>query len=212
MSAGRRNFWISVLLLGLAIPLPGLAVRQHEVPLRRPLADFAYRLDGWRGSDAPLDDRVAAVLGTKDFILREYVDAEAVPVWLYVSYFGRQKQGAASHSPRHCLPGAGWQPLDEQRVPYPLAAGPTPTINEIVFGKNDQRQLVYYWFRERDRIVASEYMVKFYLMWDALLRRRTDGALVRVSTPVDGSTPAARERAVRFMQQALPQLDAILPD
>ena len=135
-----------------------------------------------------------------------------MPVWLYVSYFGRQKQGAASHSPRHCLPGSGWQPLDEQRVPYPLAAGSTPTINEIVFGKNDQRQLVYYWFRERDRIVASEYMVKFYLMWDALLRRRTDGALVRVSTPVDGSTPAARERAVRFMQQALPQLDAILPD
>ena len=212
MSAGRRNFWIWVLLLGLAIPLPGLALRQHAVPLRRPLAELAYHFDGWRGSDAPLDDRVAAVLGTKDFILREYVDAEAVPVWLYVSYFGRQKQGTASHSPRHCLPGAGWQPLDEQRVPYPLAAGPTPTINEIVFGKNDQRQLVYYWFRERDRIVASEYMVKFYLMWDALLRRRTDGALVRVSTPVDGSTPAARERAVRFMQQALPQLDAILPD
>ena len=212
MGTLRFHYWMALALVAAAIPLPGLVAHQRELPLRRPLTGFAYDIGGWRGHDAYLSEREKEQLGTTDLLLRNYVDASGAPVNLYVSYFPRQRQGEASHSPKHCLPGAGWQPVRQARVPYPLAAGDAPRINEIVYEKDGRRQLVLYWFRERERIVASEYMVKWYLMWDALTRKRSDGALVRLSTPADDSEDAARRRCLDFARLALPLLNEFLPD
>ena len=213
MSAPRRNYWLGVALLALALPIPHLARGDARMPLRRPLADLPHQLADWRGRDKEVSQRTFEQLGTTDVLLREYRDPAGHSIGLYVSYFERQRQGEANHSPRHCLPGAGWQPVREERVPYSLVAGPTaPLVNQVVFAKDQSRQLVLYWFRERDRVVASEYLVKLYLIWDSLLRRRTDGALVRVSTPVSGSETEAQERLRGFLHLALPDLDRILPE
>ena len=150
-------------------------------------------------------------MGTEDILLRQYVEGSRPPVGLYISYFGRQQQGESSHSPQHCLPGAGWQPLQARRVAYPLAED-AAKINEILYEKEGRRLLVFYWYRERDRIVASEYLVKLYSMWDAVTRRRTDGALLRVSTPVEESEEAARQRAYDFMRLTLPRLNEFFPN
>lgn len=206
------HYWISVAVLAAALPLPGHLARQRSAPLQRPLDQLSYRVGQWSGEDRPVSDRVLALLGTKDVLLRSYSDDDGASVGLYVSFFAQQGQGEVSHSPRHCLPGAGWQPVRSRRIPYPLAGGARGTINEIVFAKDGRRLLVYYWFRERDRIVASEYWVKLYLMWDAMTRSRSDGALIRVSTPVDGSEDEARRRCTEFMRELLPRLDTILPN
>ena len=211
MNRGWRHYWISVAVLAAALPLPGYLARQRSVPLQRPLAQLSYRVDQWSGEDQPVSDRVLALLGTKDVLLRTYADHDGPPVGLYVSFFARQGQGEVSHSPRNCLPGAGWQPVSAQRIPYPFGSGAPGTVNEIVFAKDGQRLLVYYWFRERERILASEYRVKWYMMWDAMTRGRSDGALIRVSTLIDGSEDEARRRCLEFMRDFLPRLDSILP-
>jgi len=212
MGAVWRHYWIALGVVLAAAPLPGALGRNEAMPLRHPLATLSLELDGWRGRDESISDRVVERLGTRDVLLREYEDAAGNRVWLYVSYFARQQQGEQSHSPKNCLPGAGWQPVQDRRVPYPFGDGATGEINEIVFAKGDQRQLVYYWFRERNRIVASEYLVRWYLAVDAVTRQRTDGALVRVSTPVGRSEAEARATIDAFMRVALPALDEILPE
>jgi EpsI family protein len=214
MERAWRHYWVAVAVLVLAAPLPSLLGQLKPVPLRRPLSALAYSIGDWHGRDQYLSARVRAMLGTQDLLLREYAAPDRAPVWLYVSYFAEQRQGEISHSPKNCLPGNGWEPEREVTAPYPLPSGGQvdPQINEILYDKEDQRQLVFYWFRERGRIVASEYWVKWYLMWDAVTRHRTDGALVRVSTPVAGSEDAARRRCVAFMQTVLPRLDALFPN
>ena len=212
MSRAWRHYWIALGLLTMAVPVPRYLSRDRQMPLQRPLSDFSLEVGNWRGSDEPLSDRVRTLLGTDDILLRQYVEPGGTPVLLYASYFPRQGRGEISHSPKNCLPGAGWQPLRARRVPYPLAATDTDMINEILYEKEGQRQLVFYWFRERDRILASEYLVKWYLMWDAVTRDRTDGALLRVSTAVIDSEEMARQRCLDFMRVTLPRLNAILPN
>jgi len=206
-----HHYAIALGLLVAVAPLPGQLGGNEPVPLRQPLATLSHDLDGWRGTDEPITDRVLERLGTSDVLLRTYEDAAGNRVGLYVSYFARQQQGEQSHSPKNCLPGAGWNPLAERRVPYPFD-GATGEINQILFGKGQSRELVYYWFRERDRVVASEYMVRWHLVVDAITRQRTDGALIRVSAPVGASEAETRATIDAFMRVAIPALDKILPD
>jgi len=212
MQPAWRNYWISVALLVIAVPLPGYLTTSRQILLRRPLGEFSFEIGDWRGRDEYIGDEVRKALGTSDVLLRQYVDRKGRAVGLYLSYFPRQQHGEITHSPKHCLPGAGWQALKAQRVRYPLAADGSQMINEMLYEKQGRRQLVFYWFHERQRIIASEYMAKWYLIWDALSRHRTDGALFRISAPVLDSEEATRQRCFDFMRVALPELGQFLPD
>jgi EpsI family protein len=50
--------------------------------------------------------------------------------------------------------------------------------------KGGYRQLSYFWFPMRDRILTNAYEMKLYTFWGPLTKQRTDGALVRLITPV----------------------------
>jgi EpsI family protein len=211
MRWSRSHFWIALIIVTAAAPLPALVGRNTPIPLQRPLRQLSYEIDGWHGTDEPIDPRVLEKLGTSDVLLRRYINARGDAVGLYISYFERQRRSEISHSPKNCLPGAGWEPMEAARVPYPLANDGADTINEVVFDKAGRRQLVYYWFQERGRVVASEYLVKWYLMWDVMTRQRSDGALLRVSAAIGESPEGARDELKGFMQAALPLINQFLP-
>jgi len=80
--------------------------------------------------------------------------------------------------------------------------------------KNDFRQLSYYWFPKRGRILTNAYELKFYTFWDALTRQRTDGALVRVITPVyeNEELEDAENRLQEFVSEINPVLSEYLPE
>lgn len=206
-----RHYWAAVVLLAAAAPLPAYVTARREVPLRRPLSELSYQLGQWHSRDQQITERTLNVLKADDVLLREYVSGDGQPIWLYVSFFARQRRGEVTHSPKHCLPGAGWQPRASRRVPYPAPSTRKEMINEILYEKPGQQQLVYYWFQERGRIVASEYAVKWHLILDAIVSGRSDGALVRVSSPVLESEEATRRRCLGFMQAVLPQLNEFFP-
>jgi hypothetical protein len=62
-------------------------------------------------------------------------------------------------------------------------------------------------------VVASEYWAKFYLVADAIRLNRSDGALVRIITPLarNDSPVDGQQRAVEFGQEILPLLEPYLP-
>ena len=182
-----------------------------DMPLPAPLEAFPRDVAGWRGADQPpLDPEVARVLAADDYLNRVYYADTMAPIGLYIAYYASQRQGDAIHSPQHCLPGAGWQPVSRGTSDVDTPQGRL-TATRYVVEKNGRRQLVLYWFEGRGRAVANEYANKLYLVADAVRLRRTEGALVRVMTPIDGDESAADATAARFVRALKPQLTHRLP-
>ncbi|HTP40151.1 MAG TPA: VPLPA-CTERM-specific exosortase XrtD [Steroidobacteraceae bacterium] len=188
--------------------------QQEFHPPRDWFSGFPLQLGGWRGQRDVMDKQSLATLMLDDYILANYADGHEAPVNFYVAYYGSQHSNASVHSPSSCLPGGGWRILDFTRQEIPSAMGAAPlAVNRAIVEQGDQRQLVYYWFQERGRNITSEYMVKWYLLWDAATRHRTDGALVRLITPLprNGDTRDADARLLKFSRQVLPILGQYVP-
>ncbi len=178
---------------------------------RTPLSDLPTTIETWQGSDAkPFDDDIVAKLGVDDYINRYYVRDGQTPVALYVGYYASQRQGDTIHSPQNCLPGAGWRPVSSERVTID-AAGTPIEVNRYLIQKGVERQAVLYWYQGRGRVVANEYANKLWLMLDAARLRRTNGALVRLITPVLSTPDAAFDELSAFTGAVFPRLAAHLP-
>jgi EpsI family protein len=194
---------------------------QRTIPSRPPLRAFPIQINEWTGRVSPdFDERVVKVLGADEYLTRMYRQGAALPVDLFVGYYGSQTTGAVIHSPLNCLPGAGWQFISRERVGLEVGAraqdagsARTVIVNRVVMQKGEERQVALYWYHERGRVVASEYMSRAYMMLDAARYGRTDGALVRVVTPAgtDGAAEEAAARLTEFVQTIFPLLDGYLP-
>jgi len=210
------------LRLGLAVGLIALtAILLHTrssteiIPSRLPLSSFPAQLGNWSGRDIPLDQDTLEVLGPGDFLLRGYRDPDGdLPyVDLFLAYFPSQRTGDTIHSPKHCLPGAGWIPEENDRVTLSLPGHSPFPANRYVISKAGAHKLVLYWYWAHDRGVASEYWAKFYLVKDAIRMNRSDGALVRITTDVlpSESPDAAEQRLLPFASTVFPLLDDYIP-
>ncbi|TKB82287.1 MAG: EpsI family protein [Nitrospira sp.] len=214
---------LSIIVLAGAWGL--LTSLSHGEPMlnKRPFSEFPVSLAGhWKGTEIGMDQEILDVLKVSDYMLRMYQPSATLesgttpasghgPLWLYVGYYQSQRTGATYHSPKNCLPGAGWQLSESNYVSVPTPTGASATINRVVVGKGLERQLILYWYQDRGRIIASEYWAKAYMIWDAMTKNRTDGSLVRLSIPVTTSTEDAYREGMTFLQDAWPVLFEYLP-
>jgi EpsI family protein len=208
-----KRFVPVVLLLAATAALLHARSAFEAVPPHVELASFPAEIDTWRGTDVPMGPDTLAVLGPGQFLVRDYHRSPAEPyVNLYVAYFPSQKTGDTIHSPQNCLPGAGWTPLQSGHISLRRDDGTTITVNRFIISKGLVRQLVFYWYQAHDRVTPSEYLAKIYLVADAIRMNRTDGALVRVVTPItNGDEEAAQARALDLTHRVLPLLDSYIP-
>jgi exosortase D (VPLPA-CTERM-specific) len=209
--------WAAAALLAAAV-VPALLIpeRVESAPLRAEFAEFPLRLGVWSGQRERLDDEFVQTLKFSDYLLGNYQRQGAEVVNLYVAYYASQRKGESVHSPKGCLPGGGWV-IEQfgQRVMSDVRVGGQPlTVNRAVIAHGTERQLVYYWFQQRGRVLTNEYLVKWYLFWDSLTRNRSDGGLVRLITPLPSRTGADHADSVLqdFARAAEPRLHAYLPD
>jgi EpsI family protein len=182
---------------------------------RKSLAEFPISLGDWTAfTDQKMDKQSMEVLKVDDYFMRNYSNSKGEVIGLYIGYFKSQREGKGIHSPRQCLPGAGWVPVNTAvyRMTLPGHNPETVPVNKFVMGKGLDRQLYLFWYHGRGRIYASEYWNKIYLIWDGLTRKRTDGALVRVNNPVIGNTEDALKTQSDFIQLFLPLLKEYIPD
>jgi exosortase D (VPLPA-CTERM-specific) len=199
-----------------AIGLQFIAHRDEIVPARARFALFPEQVEEWSGTQDSLPPGILKALDLDDYILADYRrTADRIPVNLYVAYYASQRKGASIHSPRSCLPGHDWEiaELSTRQEESVGADGSALQVNRVLISKGDVRQLVYYWFEQRGRRLTSEYAVKWYLLWDAIELNRTDGALVRLTTPIPPgvSVEVADKRLQDFLRAAYPRLDPYIP-
>lgn len=193
---------------GLAVDL--ISGRSEAAPKRVAFAEFPTRIGPWQGHPSLLDIETERVLGVNDYLLSDYSRVDGKSVNLYVAYYASQRKGESPHSPIVCIPGGGWSITDVREV---TLGGGDHSFNRVVIKRRGATQIVYYWFDERGRKIASEIRAKLYLFADAILQNRTDGALVQLTTLVDPSESEndADKRLQAFMLSASPQLSAFLP-
>lgn len=208
----QRFLPVALLLAGCAALLHARSANE-SVPSHKDLASFPKVIEPWRGTDLGIDQATLEVLGPGDFLMRDYFRSPSEPaVNLYLAYFPSQRTGDTIHSPQNCLPGAGWTPVESKYISLPAGAGATISINRYIVSKGLSRDLVFYWYQAQGRVTPSEYWAKFFLVADAISANRTDGALVRIVTPIgNGDEAAAETRATEFAQQVLPLLDSYIP-
>jgi exosortase D (VPLPA-CTERM-specific) len=189
-----------------------ISTRQEIVPERKLFALFPNKIDAWRGRTSSLDTGTATFLGLTDYVLSDYARADVRDVNLYVAYYASQRSGLSPHSPSVCIPGNGWQIASLERTEFVDGAIRFPMNRAIIFN-GTSRQVVYYWYEERGMMIANEWLSKLYLLRDAIFENRTDGALVRLISPVyPGESEAdADARLHKFAMAALPRLKEFLP-
>jgi EpsI family protein len=209
------RFWAAVLLLASTALLLHTRANTYVNPPSEPLSQLPSVLAGWTGSDQPIDQETRDVLGAGDFLSRIYTQAgQTAPIGLFIGYFPTQRTGQTIHSPKHCLPGAGWVFESSNYLNLTDVDGKTHRVGEYVIANGGMRQFVIYWYQAHGRSVANEYMAKIYMATDAIRMNRTDGALVRVITPVTPSEDIAeaRRRAEGFAMRLTPLLPRFIPD
>ena len=217
----NRFVQVFTVILGLQAVLFYTALHGDARPLAHPLADFPSKLGDWmRVADIPVDDDTKSVLRADDILSRFYVRATNpnVPLTptqeealvaahqeLFIAYFNTQQQGQSPHSPKNCLPGSGWSPVEsgEMNVTIPGLAKPL-TINKYVIAKGNSESMVLYWYQSKNRIIASEYLGKLILARDTLLQNSTAAAIVRI---IVADEPAAATAAHDLAVKLIPQLE-----
>ncbi|PYS90189.1 MAG: EpsI family protein [Acidobacteria bacterium] len=216
MRTARWQFWVLFAFLLVGGALINLWERAGEAHVeRRPLAEFPVQLGAWqqRGVDARFDAATEAVLLADDYLARDYVRPDGTAANFYVGYYASQRNGATYHSPLNCLPGTGWVMNEPGRIlVQPAGGGPAIEANRYIIEHGSDRQVLIYWYQGRGRALASEYWGKIYTVLDSVRRRRSDGAMVRVTVPVRGSEAEALQLATDLAAQAAPALPAFVPN
>lgn len=214
------KFWVVFVLLAATLTTLRLRGDTDHVPPTPPLSLLPSSIGAWTAQDYPLDSETLEVLGDGRFLNRVYSNLGPqgqpveVPVSLFIGYFPTQRSGQSIHSPQNCLPGAGWAFLSSKVINLPTADGRPYPVGEYLIGNAGQKQLVLYWYLAHGRSVASDYLAKAYMMLDAVRLNRTDGALVRIVTPVgpNEELESAEQRAMQFANQVTPLLPRFIPN
>lgn len=213
-----RTFYAALVVLVMFFAVSqSLRVGDSIHPPRAPLDRFPLGIGEWNGLPGRLDAVFLKELDLDDYIVADYRAGQGAPINFYVAYYNVQAEGEGTiHSPRSCLPGSGWriQNLTQQTLPGIDWAGVPLQVNRAVIAKDQQQVLVYYWLQQRGRVITNEFMAKWWIFWDRILRNRTDGALVRVMVEIEpfADITVVERRLQGFVAQTIPLLHKHIPD
>lgn len=209
------KYIIVIILLFVAGSINAYFSKPEISLLRKSLAEFPRTIGDWKViAEHEIGEGSMKVLQVDDYIMRDYQNSNGEIIGLYIGYFKSQREGKGIHSPRQCLPGAGWQPLSvsTHQMPIPGHNPGTITVNKFIMGKGLSQQLYLFWYQGRGRGYANEYWNKIYLIWDGFIKRRTDGALVRINMGINNNPEETLKNGISFVTLFSPALKEYIPE
>jgi EpsI family protein len=207
----KRTITIIIIFL-ITAAVTGFVSHSERIQPNKPFSEFPLEIDQWKGQKGELDQEVYNILGVEDYILANYRKTSGERVNLYVGFYQSQKEGDIIHSPKNCMPGAGWKITDTSIETIKLDdSQKTINVIKLLLQKGMEKQVVLYWFQSRGRIIASEYMQKIWLVVDSVIKRRTDGSFVRLISPVTVDEEKTLQVLKEFAQKIYPVLNEHIP-
>ena len=214
MNSSRRYLVLIVLIAGMGLIVNGWSYLGEAHVDRKPLNDFPQQVGSWYqiGSDQILDEPTLKVLRASDYLIRNFQRNDGQVANFYVGYYATQSNGASYHSPLNCLPGSGWVLSEPGTVALPRPDGSTFIANKFVIKNGNDQSLMVYWYEGRGRSVASEYWGKVYTVIDSVRLRHSDGAMIRITVPIQKSEDLALDSAVDLARVTSPHLPEFVPN
>jgi exosortase D (VPLPA-CTERM-specific) len=204
---------LAIIAAGVTATLPQ---RVEATLARQEFSNFPTTIGEWQGKGNHLEQIYLDELRLDDYVIADFTAPGKLPINFYSAYYASQKKGQSAHSPRTCMPGGGWQitSLTQHEIDGLGTPAGKLRVNRSLIQMGEHRQLVYYWFQQRGRNLTNEYLVKWYIFWDALTRNRTDGALVRLVMPVPPNLDLAEadKQLEGFVKLVNPLLSAYVPE
>jgi len=199
----------ALVLVLMAFPLTLRMSQALPVPLLQSFDKFPLQLGNWQGKRDYLDKTMAQAVGADDYLEINFTNPDHGNLSLWIAYFENQskKLEGRIHSPQLCLQGGGWNFIESKIVDM----APGLPVRYILMEQAGSRMVVYYWYLQRGRWLASEYSTKLFMGLDGLTKQRNDGAIVRLITPASPSAASARERLAAFGELLLPLLPQFIP-
>jgi exosortase D (VPLPA-CTERM-specific) len=205
----RNGIIVTVILLLGGAFVHTMGNRSLIIPERQEFSTLPFEFEGWTSRQSVLEPVMVEVLGADDYIITDMTGPEGEQVNLYIAYLDAQRGERSWHSPQQCLPGGGWVITSNDIVTATQANGEPWPYNRLIIEQNDNRILVNYWYDQRGRKMANEFVVKGSVIVDSLTRRRADGAMIRVMTPI-APTEQVEDAEARIAAMRK-RLEAILP-
>jgi EpsI family protein len=206
---------LTIILLVQGVAFYAIAMRPETLPPVGPLDLFPNEFPGWHlYREAKIDPETQEILKADDLLSREYIStAGGEGAYLFIAFFKTQREGQAPHSPKNCLPGAGFAPIEAFPIDVQLPGRDAPVaINRYLTARGEEKSVTLYWYQSHARIIAGEFAAKFWLIADSVRYRRSDTALVKIVVPVrDNNADRATKTAVEFAQAMFPALTRQLP-
>ncbi|MEX0827639.1 MAG: exosortase C-terminal domain/associated protein EpsI, partial [Haliea sp.] len=212
---GKLGPVVGAMLLCAALVPSILMLRniEPEIPERHAFSSFPLKIDNKIAEEDVLPGVEQTILNMSDYFLGHYREGYAPPVTLFIGYYEQQSAGGTPHSPRVCIPSGGWKIEEISEITIRNGDQPVP-VNRVLITHGEDRLLVYYWFKQRGKYIANEYLAKFNLLWGGISSARTDGALIRLTMPVETtmSEVLADQELTDFAQELFKVLPAYVPD
>ncbi len=209
----KRTLTASALMILATVSLNYLS-HGEDIQPNKPLSTFPTQIGEWIGKEDHFDEKIYDILGVDDSFLCNYSAFDGRQVQLYIGFHQNQREGDLIHSPKHCMPGAGWNIIrtSTEELTIPNTDPAKIKVIKLILENGHQRQIVLYWFQSRGRLIASEYMQKIYLVIDSITKHRTDGSFVRLIAPVvDGDEEKTSEYIKNFTKLLIPVLQDYIP-
>jgi EpsI family protein len=199
----------TVLLLAATLMASKLTANRKTQLLTEPLDTIGTNIAGFSGNadNLPLGPGVRETLRCDAYLSRVYRKSN-LQADLFIAYYNQQRSGESMHSPKHCLPGAGWEIWDYGSTDVPVGDH-SLRVNKYSISHDGDRNLVLYWYQSKSRIIASEYLGKILLARDAFLQKSTAGSIVRIIVP---DRPGVLDEARKFASALIPQVQHCLGD
>jgi EpsI family protein len=198
----------TVFLLAGTLLASKLTANRKPESLAQPLDTIDRNIAGFTGSDnAALDRATLSALKCDRYLSRSYRKPD-LQADLFIAYYAQQRSGESMHSPKHCLPGGGWEIWNYASTDVTVA-NRSFKINNYSISHDSDRELVLYWYQSKSRIIASEYLGKILLARDALLQNSTAASIVRIIVP---DRPGALNQARGFASAVIPQVQHCFGD
>ena len=205
------RYFIVIVLLSGTIFYSQFMSHGNPVPIVKTLKDFPKQIDGWSGKSHKFSQNIYDILGVDDSVLIDYKNENNGEISMYVGYYESQKQGEIIHSPKNCMLGSGWQPIDISEIKISLDSRKISVMKMIV-ERRSQKQVVLYWYQSGNRAIANEYFQRLYFIHDSIRYNRTNAAFIRFISPVlSNDYEGSIQLLTNFIKKVVPILDDFLP-
>jgi EpsI family protein len=206
---------LTAILLIQGIVFYSVALRAENIPPIGPLADFPSNVNGWEMyKDVKIEQETLDILKADDTLNRIYVNPQKTgEVYLFIAFFKTQRSGQAPHSPKNCLPGAGFEPVESGPITISVPDRTEPiVVNRYLTARGDEKSVTLYWYQSHNRVIAGEYSAKFWLIVDSIRFHRSDSSLVKVVVPVrNNDAESATKTATEFVSAIFGPVSRQLP-